>query len=70
MPFSISFTQIRDIENVRCGLNDKAERNLSGRIIWKLSDFDLCSKTDARNTFAVNSGILRLIPSIFRYFLE
>lgn len=34
--------QIQDIENVRCGISDKRESTLNGKVIWTLTDLDLC----------------------------
>lgn len=34
--------QIQDNDKVRCGIGDKGESTLNGKVIWMLTDLDLC----------------------------
>lgn len=50
--------QIIDIDKVVCGISDIGDENLNGRIIWKLTNLDLCPIIDIGLVITVSLCVL------------
>ena len=58
MHIYLQFLQIQDIDNVRCGMNENEESNVDGKVIWKLTDSDLCPPINTLLITSISVSVL------------
>ena len=71
--FIAYYSQIHDIDNIRCGMSGEITFNLTGRILKNLSDFDICPQAipvSDSNKLIVTIGILSKYNSLSNPFLK
>ena len=54
----LQLTQILDVDEVRCGIDVDEGRNLSGKVLWHLDNFDLCPTTDLKPIITASVSVL------------